>query len=125
MFQPLLQLNAATHNTGRDSAESAIQTNDFAGLIATAEDADTAKETALAALMNRLAALLAIPHEDVDPQKAITAFGVDSLVALELRQWINKHLRADVNLVDIMHSASVEELAAKVVTKSELTKSVR
>ena len=120
MFQPLLQLNAATHDKGKDSAPSGAQTNDYAALLATAEDADTAKEAALAALISR-AALLAIPHEDVDPLKPITAFGVDSLVALELRQWIKKHLNADMSVLDIMQSASVEEVAARVVTKSELT----
>jgi hypothetical protein len=124
MFRPLLQLSAVAQGAGAGSAKSAAQ-DDFASQLAGAAEAVAAKGAALAALVDRLARLLAVPREDIDPCRPILLFGIDSLIALELRRWIGKELRAEMSIFDIMQGASVEELAAKVVERSELTLSIR
>lgn len=127
MFRPLLRLSALVQGASCSSGKSAAQKDDddFASRLAGAADAPVAKAAALAALVDRLARLLAVPREDVDPARPIASFGVDSLVALELRQWVGRELRAEMSVFDIMQGASVEELAGKVVGRSALTEGLR
>ncbi|KAI0568357.1 PP-binding domain containing protein, partial [Pyrenophora tritici-repentis] len=53
---------------------------------------DTTTEYITKALTERLAQLMMLPVTDVDPNEPLSAYGVDSLVAVELRSWILKEL---------------------------------
>lgn len=68
----------------------------------------------------KLASLLAIPVENIDPAKSVSSNGVDSLVAMEFRAWVAKDLGADVPLLDIMGTGSLEMISDKVVHASGL-----
>jgi acyl carrier protein len=116
MFRPLLQLSTAAVRSDPTDAK-APATNDFAAQIANAEDAAGLFEVALAALTDRLARLLAVPVEDIDSKRPVTAFGIDSLIGLELRQWARKELKADITILDIMQSKSVEALVKIIVAQ--------
>ena len=123
MFRPLVQLNAVADGGGSGrSVSGGAETarTSWAAQLRGAEDGMGATEAALAALVDRLARLLAVPTQDIDPAKAVVAFGIDSLIALELRQWVGKELRADTSILDIMQSESVRSLARLVAEKSEL-----
>lgn len=63
-----------------------------------------------------------IPIEDIDEQKPIFAFGIDSLVALEVRYWFQKSLKAQVSVFDIMQAKSLLGLAGVATVGSELWK---
>lgn len=120
MFRPLLQLSAMHNHT---SNKAATETGDvevnLAALLATAPDHGAALEVALRALVDRLARLLAVPSDDVDPRRPIHAFGIDSLIALELRYWIARELRVETSIFDIMQAESLEELAGTVAARSK------
>lgn len=72
------------------------------------------------ALVMKIAKLLTITIEDVDRKKPVVAYGLDSLVAVELRNWITSELEANVPLMELMNSPSIENLAGKIATKSRL-----
>jgi hypothetical protein len=86
MLRPLVQCNIAKQGTRQAQAAEIVE--DWAGELAAAPDEPSAKEAALAALIDRFARLLAVPRADVDPAKSIQAFGIDSLITMELRQWV-------------------------------------
>lgn len=69
------------------------------------------------ALVRKLARALSIPPEEVDSDKALYAFGVDSLVAVELRNWIGKEFAADVAVFQIMGGTTVAAIG-ELVTKT-------
>lgn len=73
----------------------------------------------LAALVDRLANLLAVPQEDTAPHLPISVFGIDSLIALELRQWIKKEVRTKTSIFDGIQGESVEDLEGKVVERAK------
>ena len=50
----------------------------------------------------------------------MVAYGLDSLAAVELRNWIALDLETNVPLMELMNSPSVENLAGKIATKSRL-----
>ena len=54
--------------------------------------------------------------EEIDLSLTLTATGVDSLVAIEVRNWWKQNLGVDVSVLELMGGGSVEqlgELAAK------------
>ncbi|CAF9923421.1 MAG: hypothetical protein ALECFALPRED_002379 [Alectoria fallacina] len=72
------------------------------------------------ALVLKISNLLTIAEENVDRKKPVVAYGLDSLVAVELRNWITLDLEANVSLMELMNSPSIEKLAGKIATKSRL-----
>ena len=54
----------------------------------------------------------------MDIRKPMHSYGVDSLVAVELRSWLMKELGAEVTVFDIMGSGSIKDLVATVTNKS-------
>jgi aryl carrier-like protein len=71
--------------------------------------------TVTEAICGRLSDMLAISTEDIEPAKPLHAFGVDSLVAMEIRSWFKESMGADVAVFDILSNMSIDSLAAKVV----------
>ena len=79
----------------------------------------TAVEAVTRALLRRLGGLLALPSDaDLDPARPIRAFGIDSLVAIDLRNWIAKEAGADVAIFDIMNAKSATEMARLMIKRS-------
>ncbi|KAJ5441781.1 hypothetical protein N7491_004187 [Penicillium cf. griseofulvum] len=72
------------------------------------------------ALVQKLAETLRIPPSEVDPRRAMYNYGVDSLVALEVRNWITREMKASVSLLDILAAAPMEVFAIQVAEKSKL-----
>ena len=85
-----------------------------------ADSLESAVELICQALIKKIANLLAITTEDVDSKKPVVAYGLDSLVAVELRNWITVDLEASVPLMELMSSPSIEALAGKIAAKSRL-----
>ena len=71
-------------------------------------------------LISRLAGIMALNKDDIDPGKPVHYYGVDSLVAVELRSWLSKHLGADIEVLDIMGDGSIAQLADMVARSSKL-----
>lgn len=71
-------------------------------------------------LRQSLSSLLMTAEEDVDLKKPVAAYGLDSLVAVELRNSISRQLDANVPLMELMNSPSIERLAGDIARKSKL-----
>lgn len=71
-------------------------------------------------LSKKLARALSIETEDVDADQPLHALGVDSLVAVELRNWIGREFAADVAVFEIMGGRTVRDIG-QLVTKSSQT----
>ncbi|KAK3302820.1 polyketide synthase [Chaetomium strumarium] len=73
------------------------------------------------ALASKLARAMLIAPEDVEPTKPLSAYGVDSLMAVELRNWFAKDFGANVAVFDIMGGVPIAKIAETVAAKSNLT----
>lgn len=75
-------------------------------------------------LGDKLAAILMMAPQDMAAQRAymsITAFGLDSLNAIELRNWIGKELQAHLQVLELLTSGKLTDLAALVLKKTRMT----
>ncbi|KAG8157435.1 hypothetical protein KVR01_012819 [Diaporthe batatas] len=72
------------------------------------------------ALVNKLARALTIKPVDLDVTQPLHAFGVDSLIAVELRNWMGKQFAADVPVFEIMGGSTVLAVGELVVKVSHI-----
>ncbi|KAM0134678.1 hypothetical protein ACHAO1_005597 [Botrytis cinerea] len=75
------------------------------------------------ALATKLWNLLAIDKQAVDLDKTIYSYGVDSLVAIELRNWFLKMIAADIAVFDILGNHSIHSVGLLAAEKSEFVPS--
>lgn len=75
-------------------------------------------------LVRKLARALSISPEDVDAGKPLNLYGVDSLVAVEIRNWITKEFMADVPVFELMSGKSVLAIAQLVTKNSQINRAI-
>ena len=85
-----------------------------------AESHDDAVSVILEALASKIASQLGISMDRVDPSSPLSEFGIDSHVAVELRNWILKTVESTVPILEILASDSVLHLAGHIATRSRL-----
>lgn len=76
---------------------------------------DDDQEPLLTRIHRRMARSLYVAVQDIDVAKPITSYGIDSMVAAEVRNWLFDTLGANVSLLNLLHpSMTVEKLAREV-----------
>ena len=71
-------------------------------------------------LRSKLSSLLMIPIEDVRPSKSMMEHGMDSLVAVEMRNWLLRELDSAIPILELMANVSLSQLSVKVAKTSKL-----
>jgi acyl carrier protein len=66
-------------------------------------------------VMERLSEVLSISVQNLDAARDITSYGLDSLTAIELRNWIAKEFRVNLQILELLASGSVHDLAIRIV----------
>ncbi|KAM3427266.1 hypothetical protein NHJ13734_009044 [Beauveria thailandica] len=68
------------------------------------------------AILAAMAGMLSISPTSISLSKGVADYGVDSLIAAELRNWFNQAFRANISLLDLLDAhTSMRQLAAIVV----------
>lgn len=75
----------------------------------------------LAAFIEKVAGVLAVPAETIQAENPLSAYGLDSIVALEFRKWFSNMVAVEVTLFDILGSKSIKALIAKAIGQMTLT----
>ena len=115
LFSVLRLINAGIGTA--DQAQATQTTVDHTALLQAATNPLAATQVVLQALVAKLSRLLSIPPADIDPARPIFAFGIDSLVALEVRDWFMKEIGADVVVSEILGKESLYALAEAAAAK--------
>lgn len=93
---------------------------DFQRLFAESTSLVEAGGVVSQALVKKLARSLSSLHNDVDLQQPLHTYGVDSLLAVELRSWIGKEWRADVPVFEILGGSTFSTVGLLVAARSEV-----
>lgn len=115
-FGPLA-INTVAFAAATDSQGSGLN---VAARIGKAVDMTQAADIITEALVNKTADILQMPASEVDPSRPLYRYGVDSLVALEVRNWISKEIKANMALLEILAAVPIESFAKKIAEKSKL-----
>ncbi|KAL9608147.1 MAG: hypothetical protein Q9167_006999, partial [Letrouitia subvulpina] len=114
LFRHLHQMEAR-----RESLSSTAATAQAINLSTAFQKAGSAQEAGdvvTQALVKKLAMILSIPTENIDILRPMHAYGVDSLVGIELRNWFAKELGAEVAIFEILGGrtlAAIGEIVAE------------
>ena len=66
----------------------------------------------------KLADIFSVHLGDVDEALPLSAIGVDSLVAVELRNWVGTMLKSKVTIFEILQSSSVTQFSELVAGRT-------
>lgn len=107
-----------------DGAAGATEDEDAVQMVRDALRVSKTQDDAISiifeALSARIASQLGISVERIDPASPLSEFGVDSHVAVELRNWINKTMDSAVSILEILATDSVLHLASHIASRSQL-----
>ena len=87
-------------------------------LITQAASDAAAGDVITEALVRRLALMLSLDEKSFDSRKPTDVCGVDSLVAVDLRNWIAKEMGAKITIFELMGGASLGAIGDLVGSKS-------
>lgn len=126
--RPLFAAFAHTVGAGKDggagqTGEGASGAGEnAAAAFRQAGDSSERIQIVIGALARKLARAMAISADDVELSKPLSSYGVDSLMAVELRNWIGKDFAANVAVFDIMGNVPIAKIGDLVVARSSIGK---
>ena len=87
-------------------------------LLLRTEGADHAARlnATVAAVNECFVRMLQLP-EPMDASRPLSVYGIDSLAAVEVRNWVRKEMGALVTTLDILNAVSLTAFCEKVITK--------
>lgn len=86
-------------------------------------DGDDASVPLIVRVHKHVARFLYVPVDDIDVLRPLNSYGIDSMVAAELRNWLLRTFGAYISLLNLLSSSmTVERLAAEVEVKLETAK---
>ncbi|KAI1077405.1 hypothetical protein F5B20DRAFT_583402 [Whalleya microplaca] len=110
---PGIHLSHAQHDRGAGDGEK-TQTVSLQQALISEGPGVRRSEILTQAVVARLASLLGREAADVDEGRSVAMLGVDSLVAVELRNWIVGETGFSLPIFEILGAKSLVELAAKI-----------
>lgn len=99
---------------GNDKGDQALRT--FQVMHKSEADTATLVKACVEALSGQFAKILQLSDE-VEPGKSLMAYGLDSLSAIELRNWTRQKMGVELTTLDIINASSLIALSEKVVSK--------
>ncbi|KAH7012488.1 uncharacterized protein B0I36DRAFT_299658 [Microdochium trichocladiopsis] len=101
-------------NNGEGTAK-----RDIEGLLKAAKTMDEAVDIIAQATVDKFAIFLNIPVEDLSIHQAPSAIGLDSLVSIELKNWIIRAFKATLQASELASAASILALAGTLAMRSK------
>ncbi|KAI0480938.1 polyketide synthase [Xylariaceae sp. FL0804] len=120
LFSHLAQIRTGSSSSEAGEATAAKQdVKQAAALLAGAPSREAAEAVVLEALLLKLTRVLSVDLANLDAARPLHAYGVDSLVAVDVRSWLLKELGAEVSVFDMTGLPSIQRLAETATAKSK------
>ncbi|KAI1114223.1 ketoacyl-synt-domain-containing protein [Nemania sp. NC0429] len=104
----------------REAAEAAAAADASAGIakvisynaaLKAAKTLDEAEQVVSDGLVSKLAAVMMMDVEDLDITRSLSHYPLDSLVAIEIRNFITREFEATLQVLELLSSGSIQTLA--------------
>lgn len=115
-----LKREAAANGSDKSAKKGTLSLKDLTNNIAKADSLDQAVSVICQTIVSKISAMCNLPEDKINPSASMSDYGVDSLVAVELRNWLSSVSQSDMSIFDIMQSKSILGLARVACAKSRL-----
>ncbi|KAI0015978.1 ketoacyl-synt-domain-containing protein [Xylariomycetidae sp. FL0641] len=103
--------------SGGGAASKAISWN---AAVKAAKTLEEAEQVVCDGLVGKFAAVMMMELEDLDVTRSLSHYPLDSLVAIEIRNFITREFEATLQVLELLSSGSIQTLAKAVCVKSKL-----
>ena len=111
---------AGLKTTQTNDVEATHTTPRIRKTLKQARSLEEAAQQIFAELVPKTSNLLMISKEDISPSGSMSEYGMDSLVAVEMRNWLLRELDAALPVLELMANTSLQELSMKIARASKL-----
>ena len=102
--------------SGKGTADSSKEVQALLLLTRSGGDVTAIQGAAVEAVSRQFQRMLRL-EEQLEPARALSVYGIDSLSAVEFRNWARTELGADISTLEITSAASLSSLCEKIVEK--------
>jgi acyl carrier protein len=111
---------AAAAAAAADSSTTKSKVLSLTAALKGAKSFEDAEEIVCIGLVDKVCAVLMLDKEDMDVAKSISSYGLDSLVAIEVRNFITREFESQLQVLELLTSNSITALAKTICEKSKL-----
>ncbi|TVY81127.1 Ochratoxin highly reducing polyketide synthase [Lachnellula suecica] len=119
MDYPLFSQLCASADTTSGESETKVELP-IRELLSSTTSLETATALVTKAIILKLSRIMSIKTDEIDPNRALTFYGVDSLVVVDFRSWMKKELEADIAISDMLSDIGIGDLSELIAKASEL-----
>jgi acyl carrier protein len=116
--QPLFRQLQETVLSGTSISNTKEQDQDLKAQITGATSLADAAATISEALRSKISRVLGIGQDQITLDSRVESYGVDSLVAVELRNWLAKEVDADIAIFELLGAATFSTVGMVAASKS-------
>jgi acyl carrier protein len=103
-----------------ENLTSEATTISFNSALKTATSLENAQQVVQLGLLSKLPSVLMLEAEDMDVTRSLSSYALDSLVAIEVRNFITREFEANMQVLELLSSGSIETLSKAICVKSKL-----
>ncbi|KAF6813400.1 PKSN polyketide synthase for alternapyrone biosynthesis protein [Colletotrichum musicola] len=89
-------------------------------MMASARDIDQARQFVEEVMREKVAQATGMEPDSIDAERSLLAYGIDSLKATEVRNWVKKNLKSELSVFDILSPAPISTLSLMISTRSKM-----
>jgi acyl carrier protein len=103
-----------------ESSAGEATTVSFNTALKAAASLGDAEQVVQRGLLSKLPSVLMLEAEDVDVTRSLSSYALDSLVAIEVRNFITREFESNLQVLELLSSGSIETLSKTICAKSKL-----
>jgi hypothetical protein len=120
MEQPIFRYMHQAEGSYKRQKASDSHVRTFRAAFTSAESSSVGALVVAEALRMKVSRVLGLPVQHISIEAALDSYGVDSLVGLELRNWLSKESGADLAVFEILGGATLLMIGDTVAAKSTI-----
>jgi amino acid adenylation domain-containing protein/thioester reductase-like protein len=105
----------ANHDFSGSASGTGVQRSLMAQLNEARDEAERA-EILTQGFLEKIADVLSVDKATLQPNRSLADYGLDSIVAIEIRQWVFQSVAVEIAMFDVLNSASIQALVDKIAS---------